>query len=137
HPPPAADRGSRVPGRRRGRWSRPDPPMRIGTKIITGYGVLIALMALVFAYQVALVHRLQSIHRNLAEINFQAAGVSLEMMRVLDGIEEYTKKWFLLRDPEYAARRQEFERESNADLVRLRLLRRSPTEHAEIDRLER
>ena len=46
--------------------------MRIGTKIITGYGVLIALMALVLAYQVVLVHRLQSIHRNLAEINFQA-----------------------------------------------------------------
>jgi two-component system sensor histidine kinase GlrK len=111
--------------------------MRIGTKIITGYGVLIALMALVLAYQVALVHRLQSIHRNLAEINFQAAAVSLEMMRVLDGIEEYTKKWFLLRDPEYAARREEFEAEFNAHLVRLRSLGRSPTEHAEIDRLER
>jgi len=111
--------------------------MRIATKIFSGYGVVIALMALVILYQVVLINRLQSIQQELSGLNFQAAGTALEMMRELDGIEEYSKKSYLLLDPEYAARRRDFERDFETSLTRLRPLAQSKAEQTEVERLGR
>jgi len=40
--------------------------VRIATKIISGYAILIALMAAVLVYQVASIHHMQSINKNLS-----------------------------------------------------------------------
>jgi two-component system, NtrC family, sensor histidine kinase GlrK len=111
--------------------------MRIATKIFTGYGVVIVLMAVVITYQVLLINRLQSIQQGLSGLNFQAAGTALEMMRLMDGVEEYTKKSYLLRDPEYGARRKDFEREFDTALTRLQPLAQSKAEQTEVERLRR
>ena len=65
--------------------------MRIATKIISGYAVLIALMAAVLVYQVVSIHYMQSINKNLSGLTFSAARTSIQLMRDRDLVEEYTK----------------------------------------------
>jgi len=110
--------------------------MRIATKIILGYAVLIALMATVLVYQVLSIHRMQSINWNLSGISFSAARTSIQMMRDRDLIEEYTRKSILLGDPDYLEKLHEFQEEFATSLRDLRALGRSEKEQIEINRLE-
>lgn len=92
-------------------------------------------MTAVFTYQVALIHRMQSINRDLSRINFLAARRSLEMMRDRDLVEEYTRKSFALADPDYISRLRESQEDFAASLRDMKSLGRTAKEQAEIDRL--
>ena len=50
--------------------------MKVSTKIIVGYSLLILLMGGAVAYQVLLIHRVQRISSELSSVNFQAAAYS-------------------------------------------------------------
>ncbi|MBZ5498395.1 MAG: HAMP domain-containing protein [Acidobacteriia bacterium] len=82
--------------------------MKISTKIISGYGILITLMAGLLGYQVFTIHRMQKIIKNIKEVNFDAAYNALEMRRDIDLVEEFTKKSFASDDPGYRDRLQEY-----------------------------
>src|SRR5213594_1782407 len=110
--------------------------MRIATKIILGYAVLIALMATVLVYQDLSIHQMQSINRDLSGISFSAARTSIQMMRDRDLVEEYTQKSILLGDPDYLERLHEFQEEFATSLRDLRALVQSEKEQIEINRLE-
>jgi signal transduction histidine kinase len=73
--------------------------MKITTRIITGYGLFIALLAGLVIYQVITINHMQSINKTLKEINFENAVTSLNSMRDLDLVEENALKSFL--DPDY------------------------------------
>ncbi len=109
--------------------------MRIATKIISGYAILIALMAAVLIYQVILIHRMQSINKDLSGITFAAARTSIQMMRDRDLVEEYTQKSILLGDPDYGEKLREFEEDFDTSLRDLKSLGRSEKEQIEINRL--
>ncbi|MBI2817608.1 MAG: HAMP domain-containing protein [Acidobacteria bacterium] len=81
--------------------------MRISAKIAAGYAILIALIVAVLTYQISLFHQMQSINRDLSEIDFRSAIVSLQLVRDLDEVEEFTRKFFATGgDPGYASRLQ-------------------------------
>jgi len=110
--------------------------MRIATKIISGYAVLIALMAAVLVYQVVSIHYMQSINKNLSGLTFSAARTSIQLMRDRDLVEEYTKKSFIVENPEqYVEKLEEFKEGFASDLQNLKHLGRSEREQVEINRL--
>src|SRR5512146_530743 len=75
--------------------------MKISTKIISGYGVLIALMVGLLAHQVYTVRRMQQIIENLSKVNFEAADIALRMRMDILLVEEFTKKYFVSPDSAY------------------------------------
>lgn len=112
--------------------------MKIATKIAAGYGILIGLVLAVLAYQLSSIHQTQSINRNLSAINFQAAIVSLQLLRDLEQVEEFTRKFFATGgDPGYAAQMKEMRDAFSQGLQKVRSLRLSAKEEEEIDGLSR
>lgn len=78
--------------------------MKIASKISTGFGVLIALIVAVLSYQISLIHQMQSINRDLSGIDFRSAILSLQLLRDIDQVEEFTRKFFATAgDPDYAS----------------------------------
>ena len=111
--------------------------MKISTKIVLGYGVLIALITVLVAYQGYAIHRMQTISRNLSRVNFIASIASLQLMRDRDLVEEYTKKYFAINAPEYDSALRDFEREMESTLHEIRASGRTPAEQDAIARLGR
>ena len=90
----------------------------------------------VLTYQVALIHQTQSITRRLSDINFQAAIVSLQLLRDLDQVEEFTRKLFATAgDPDYASQLEEMEDGFGQNLKELRSLPLTVAEKETIQRL--
>ena len=109
--------------------------MRVASKLAIGWGVLIVLFVGILAYDLALVNRLARVNRGLSEIEFRAAAVSLELGRTLAGLEEFSRKLLVTRDPAYAERLDELAGEFDEGLHELRLLPLSPAETTEVERL--
>ena len=109
--------------------------MKITTKIAFGYGVLIALLLGMLAYQLTVISGTARRSEELAGVNLRAGVLALQLIRNLDQIEEFTLKYNATRDPDYggqaAATREAFSR----TLEEIRLLRLSPAEMGELDRL--
>jgi two-component system sensor histidine kinase GlrK len=110
--------------------------MKIATKIAFGYGVLIALLLGMLAYQLAVISGTARRSEDLAGVNLRAGVLALQLIRNLDQIEEFTLKYYATADPDYggqaAATREAFSR----TLEEVRLLRLSPAESRELGRLE-
>lgn len=102
--------------------------MKIATKIALGYGVLITLLVGVLVYQLVVISQTARRSEDLAAINFRAGVLTLQLIRNLDQIEEFTQKFFVTADPDYggqvAATRAAFAR----TLDEIRLLRLSAAE---------
>jgi signal transduction histidine kinase len=109
--------------------------MKIATRIISGYGVLIALLALILGYQVVAIHRMQSIGNTVSRVNFQAAIASLQLMRDRDLVEEYAKKALVLGDPEYTEQLRSFMQDLNSSLELIQSKPLSGREREEVDRV--
>jgi signal transduction histidine kinase len=99
--------------------------MRISTKIIAGYALLIGIMALLVAGQAVSARRMQSTVARLSSAEFRAGQLALELMRDRDLIEEYAKKCFALGDPDYAKQLRGFLRSFEHGLVELQSTARS------------
>jgi len=111
--------------------------MRISTKIISGYAILIALMLGLLAFQVFTVRRMQSTITKLSEVNFQTAETALQMMRDLDLVELFTQKSFASDYPGGAERLREYRDLFEAGLRKVESYGRAQEVHAEIERLSR
>ena len=112
--------------------------MRISTKITSGYTILILLIVAVFSYQVALLYQMQAITRDLGGLNFRSALLSLQLLRDLDQVEEFTQKLFATGgDPGYASQLEEMRQGFSNSLEELEGLQLSAEEHAEVDELAR
>jgi signal transduction histidine kinase len=109
--------------------------MKISTKIIAGYAILIALMAGLLAFQVYTIHRMQIIINTISNTNFEAADTALRLRNDIDLVEEFTRKSFVSADPGYRDRLQEYRELFENELSKIRLKGRSPEEKSEIERL--
>jgi methyl-accepting chemotaxis protein len=75
--------------------------MRITTRIVSSYGLFIAILAGLAAYQVITINRMQSINRALSGLSLQNGIACLQAMRDRDLVEEYALKSFSSgRDPD-------------------------------------
>lgn len=109
--------------------------MKITTRLITGYGILIALLAALVTYDVITIHRMQSINRDLSRVNFNTAVSCLQLIRDRDLVEEYTRKALALGDPDYVAQLKGHQEEFETALQRIKSTASSPAEQTEISRL--
>ncbi|MGD0100055.1 MAG: HAMP domain-containing protein [Acidobacteriota bacterium] len=107
--------------------------MKITTRIASGFGLLIAILAGLVVYQVITINRMQALGRTLSQTNFENVRDSLQVMRDRDLVEEFTEKFFA--SPGYAdglrAQQEDFER----SLGELRAHAQSNEEKAEVKRL--
>jgi len=94
--------------------------MKITTRIILGYGLLLAILLGLAVYQVYAIRYMQSINRTVAEMDFQNSLAGLEAMRNFDLVEEYARKSFALGDADYLEQLREYRRDFTADLKNLK-----------------
>jgi two-component system sensor histidine kinase GlrK len=111
--------------------------MKITTRIILGYGLLLAIMLGLAAYQVYAIRRMQSINRTVAEMDFQNSLACLEAMRNFDLVEEYARKSFALGDADYLNLLREYRQDFAADLRNMKNRAAGAAAKDEIDRLAR
>jgi signal transduction histidine kinase len=107
--------------------------MKITTRIISGYGLFIAILVGLVIYQVITINNMQSINKALKDINFQNAETSLNAMRDRDLVEEYALKSFL--DPEYLKQLELSQKDYEADLRDLKSNATSGEEQDTVKRL--
>ncbi len=110
--------------------------MRIRTRITSGYLVLILAMASVLLYQAYVIHRMQTINRNLSNINVRAASLPLSMKADLTQIEDTAQKLFLLEDPRYLESLHQFRVSFERWIAQIELLTISESERVEFNRLK-
>ncbi len=108
--------------------------MKITTRIITGYGILIALLAALVGYEVFTVNRMQRINRNLDDVNFRAALSLIELMRLRDLIDENLQK-ALSVDPAYNTKLQEYLGAFDRELQRVKSGSPSKNEQTQVNQL--
>ena len=76
--------------------------MKISTKIITGYGVLIIIIAALLVLELVAIRRMQRISNDLSEVNFRSSVAALDLMRSRDHLDEMLRRALVRRgDPEY------------------------------------
>jgi two-component system sensor histidine kinase GlrK len=110
--------------------------MKISTRIASGYAVLILLLLGVFSYQILLIHRMHSINQDLGGLNFSAATLSLELIRDLDQVEEFTQKLYATGgDPGYAEQVEEMRKGFSQSLERIQGLSLEPEEKEQVEEL--
>jgi two-component system sensor histidine kinase GlrK len=109
--------------------------MRVATKIIYGFGILIALMAALVAFQVVMINRMQDIIQNLSGVNFQVASSALQLYGAMTQIDGYARKAFELGDPDYDKEFRSLQDQIEQEIAALRRQAKSQRETAEIDRL--
>jgi signal transduction histidine kinase len=109
--------------------------MRIKTRIISGYGLFIAILAGLVVFQVYTIDRMQEINRTLSKINFQNALDCLLLLKDRDLVAEITEKSFSFADPDYMNRLNEIQIEFEKSLMELKRNVHSDEEQVEIKRL--
>ncbi len=82
--------------------------MKISTKIIIGYGVLIALIAAMPAYEFYTIVGMKSVIYRLSAANFPAGRSAVDLAQELENIENLAWKLFTTVDRRYADRMREF-----------------------------
>ncbi len=75
--------------------------MKITTRIILGFGLLITLLAALTAYQLISINRLQSISHSLSLSHFHNTVTCLHLLREQDRIEEYARRSLALGNAQY------------------------------------
>jgi hypothetical protein len=112
--------------------------MKVSTRIVLGFAVLVALAVGPLLYQVSAIYKMQSVNRQLASIEFPAAAAALEMSRAYAReIEEYSKKYFEIGDEIYGKLIDEVSREYSDRLKVLQTTVKNQKDLAEVDRLTR
>jgi len=112
--------------------------MKIAAKVSAGYAILIALIVGALAYELSLTHQMQSINQDLSGINFRAAILSLQLLRDLDLVEEFTQKYFATGgDTDYASQLEDMKDAVSREVKEMESLHLSAVEHDEVGRLSR
>ena len=109
--------------------------MKITTRIISGYGLFIAVLLGLVIYQAITINRMQAISKTLSEINFHNILHCSQALRDLDLVAEYTEKSFRVQDPAYMDKLQESQKDFQKSLAELILHASAGEEQDEVRRL--
>src|SRR5437773_1900055 len=102
--------------------------MRVSSKIISGFLILMLLGLVVLANQLSLIHKMQLINRDLSEINMNSAITVLRMRELTDVLNNDSRKYFAVRDSIYENLINESRQDLLDDLARLQKTVRSAAE---------
>jgi len=106
--------------------------MSVAGRIATGTGVALALLLVILAWDVALVDQLAEVNQSLTEVNFRASTSALEQARLLNQIDEFTRKYYVTKDPAYGGRLADLRLEYAGSLADLRSLALAPSVRAQV-----
>src|SRR5215475_14194673 len=107
--------------------------MRISTRIITEFAVLLILSAATAIYQISIIRRMQRINEDLSQLNFEAASIVQKMNQDMFDLEDYSRKYFVLKgDPLYERELADIRNSFTTDLTDLVGKARTPKEHEAI-----
>jgi len=109
--------------------------MRVSTKTVSGFGILLVLACIGLAYQVSVLHQMQSINRDLSAVNFRSASTALRIMQLSDTLEEFTQKFFATGDPIYEHQIEGVEQEFLNNIADMQNTIRSERERTEVKRM--
>jgi signal transduction histidine kinase len=109
--------------------------MKITTRVISGYGLFIAILAGLVIYQVIVINRMQKTSKTLSEINFQNAVTCLTASSDLEGVEDFTRKSFVSTDPRYRDQLKEYQEAFQGGLMELKNHAAGDEEQTELKRL--
>lgn len=77
--------------------------MRVSSKIIAGFLILMLLAVVLLANQLNAIHQMQQVNREFADVDMNAAKAALHIYQVADIITDDSKKYFAVLDPIYDA----------------------------------
>jgi signal transduction histidine kinase len=106
--------------------------MRVSTKTVSGFGILLGLACISLAYQVSVLHQMQSINRDLSAINMRSASAALQAIQLGETLEEFARKYFVAGDPIYERQLQGVHDEFLSNLAILQSTVRSDRERLEV-----
>ncbi len=112
--------------------------MTIGRKIALGFLCLIALATASGLYQLHLVNLMQEQSRRLVEVDYQAGATAQQLRNWLFEVDNFTSKYFVLRDPEdYAAALEERMVGISGELDRVQELSLAPADRVAYEEFQR
>jgi signal transduction histidine kinase len=109
--------------------------MRLASRLAAGYGLVIAVMAGMGGYQLALIANLQSAYRDLAEVGLTAVRSGLRLRRDVEQIRDLTQRLFIRSDRDYIAALGELRHQVGHGIADLAALDLSGATRLEVTRL--
>jgi signal transduction histidine kinase len=109
--------------------------MKVSNKIIAGFLILTLLAIVVLGNQLKVIYQIQSVNRDLAEIDMKAATTALDMEQGVDNLNEDTRKYFFVTTDPYGKLIEVVRRDFLEDLAKLRKNARSDSARAVTQKL--
>jgi two-component system sensor histidine kinase GlrK len=107
--------------------------MKVSTRIITGFAILLAVSVATTLYQTWMIQRMQSINQDLSQVNFAAAKIVQNMNQEMFDLEDCARKYFVLNgDPVYERELASVRSDFISDLTQLETKSRTPREREAI-----
>lgn len=106
--------------------------MTVAGRIATGMGVVLALLLVILARDVALVDELAEVNQSLSEVNFRASTGALQQARLLNRIDEFTRKYYVTKDEAYAHRLADLRLEYAQQLAEMQALATAPSVRSQV-----
>ena len=109
--------------------------MRVSSKINSGFLILMLLAIVVLGNQLSAIHQMQTVNRELSDVNLAAATTVLEVQRLSYSLTDNSKKYLGLGDPLYERLTLDFRNDLVDHLAQLREYAKSGLAQAEIAEL--
>ena len=106
--------------------------MRVSTRIISGFGVLMVLAVVALIYHFHVIRQLQSVNHGLSAVNLEATRAAVRLQSDVSAIDEFSKKYFQVDPDHYRADLEESWSELEKDLSSLQHLPVSEKERTDV-----
>jgi signal transduction histidine kinase len=108
--------------------------MKLSSRILAGILLPVALLVAATIYQLRLIQHLERENRQLVDVHLNARQLALSLHRDIARLDEFTRKFFVLKDPGYAGEMTRLRNEVLQRLGRLESLDLTPAESMELGR---
>jgi two-component system sensor histidine kinase GlrK len=112
--------------------------MKVSTRIVSGFGVLLLVAVGTLGYQVYVIYQMQAVNQTLSDLNFSAARLIQQMEHSRADVKDLGSKYFVLQGDEvYEEEVEKLKAELSTDIVLLRAKAHTSREHESIDYLSK
>jgi len=109
--------------------------MKVSSKIISGFLILMLLAIVVVAYELSVIYQMQGVNKELADIDINAAATALDMDKATERLDEYSRKFLVTLEPLYDKKTVDKRDEFLVDLGYLQNAARSKSELATMEQV--
>jgi hypothetical protein len=109
--------------------------MRVSSKINSGFLILMLLAIVVLGNQLSAINQMQTVTRELSDVNLAAATTVLEVQRLSNFLTDHSKRYLAARDPLYERLTLDYRNDLVEQIARLREYAKSGREQAAIAEL--